>query len=90
MNRSELIAKAMNEVHGKFIPKFYWGNHEPMRYWYDDETDSIIVDCGYSSKITLSNSEINRRNLVRFIKDVQIEVIEFFKAKGKDLYTPQD
>lgn len=50
MNRAEKIQELMDKIHGRFVPTFFWENHEPMKYWYDADKDAICVDSGDEKK----------------------------------------
>lgn len=65
----------MNEIHGRFVPTFYWENHEPMEYWYDSVSNSICVDCNYEKKLTIETSNLNIESLNKLLDELEDELI---------------
>ena len=45
------ITEIMKSYHGRFVPMFHWSNHTPMKIWYNEQTNTICVDCGVSKML---------------------------------------
>lgn len=72
--RSDLINKEFNRIHGCKIPMFRWINYSPMRYWYNEETNSLDCDCGLSVDFKVSNEDINYESVYNAITELEDKV----------------
>ncbi len=83
--REETIDYLLKEIHGRFVPTFYWENHDPMEYWYDPIKDAICVDSGDEKKIDLQDSELTYDSLFNLLDELENDLI-----KKYNLFTPDD
>ena len=73
-NRGDLINKEFSRIHGCKIPMFRWENYSPMRYWYNEETNSFDCDCGLSVAFIISNDDINYESVSNAINELEDKV----------------
>lgn len=74
-NRKEKIEKLMNEIHGRFVPTFYWENHPPMEYWYNSVNDSIYVETGDEIKVRFESNELTKKYIENLIDELEDKLI---------------
>lgn len=46
MNSIDKMKALMKEYFGITVPMLYYQNHEPFRYWYDADKNTLCSDCG--------------------------------------------
>ena len=83
MERSDIIKKYWDNIHGRFIPMFKWRYFANMRYFYNENDNSITCECGTSVKIDLKDNEINRKSLKDLIRKLEVKVYRYFKDNYK-------
>lgn len=81
--RSQLIKKEFDRIHGSKIPMFRWINYSPMRYWYNEETNSFDCDCGLSVVFTVPNENINYSSVSSAIDELENKIREEYLIKHK-------
>lgn len=81
MNRAEKIQELMDKIHGRFVPTFFWENHEPMKYWYDADKDAICVDSGDEKKIELKDDELTWQTIEKLIDKLEDDLIEKYNLE---------
>ena len=80
--RTKKIKALWEEIHGEFIPSFYWRFHPDMQYWYNEDTDAIECDCGLRFPINLSDEELNERNLLERIRKMESMIYHDYQKMG--------
>lgn len=88
--RVEKIKKLWSNIHGDYVPTFYWKFHPNMYYWYNEITDSIECDCGLSMPITLKDEELNECNLHELIRKIESNIYRDYLNMGWDIGYPED
>ena len=83
--RTKKIKALWEEIHGEFIPSFYWQFHPDMQYWYNEDTDRIECVTGLSIPVILKDDELNERNLRDLIWDMENKIYADYKNMGWDL-----
>ena len=84
-DRKERIKELWKKIHGDFVPIFYWRFHPNMFYWYNEDTDRIECDCGLRYPVNLNDEELNRRNLINIIDDMESQIYKDYKKMGWDI-----
>lgn len=87
MNR---ITDIMKSYHGRFVPMFHWSNHTPMKIWYDEQKNSICVDCGVSKEIPNDIENFDENSYDAFLNELEDDIIAYFKEMGVDLFCVND
>lgn len=80
----------MKSYHGRFAPMFHWANYPPMKIWYDEQTNSICVDCGISKRIPNDTESFNESLYDTLLNELEDEIIIYFKGKGIELLGVED
>lgn len=83
--RVEKVKEIWKNIHRDFVPCFYWQFHPNMYYWYNEITDSIECDCGFSIPVTLKDEELNERNLRELISEMEYKIYSDYKNMGWDI-----
>lgn len=76
--REEIIRRLWDEIHGKFVPIFYWDNYQHMRYEYEPETDSFYCECGLHMPICIPTEELSASTLRNRIQDFEDEIFDYY------------
>ena len=53
----------MKEYFGITVPMLYYQNHEPFRYWYDADKNTLCSDCGVEITVNLSEDEFTKKRV---------------------------
>ena len=85
-DRKEKIKELWKKIHRDNFPSFFhWQYHPEMRYWYNEDTDAIECDCGLVKPVTLTDDELNDRNLRELIDEIEYQIYIDYKKIGWDL-----
>lgn len=79
--RIEKINKFWEDIHDICFPYFYWKNHSPMQYEYNNVTDTIDCECGISIPINVSTEDLTEDILVRLIDELEYKIYKEYKEK---------
>ena len=80
----------MKEYFGITVPMLYYQNHEPFRYWYDADKNTLCSDCGVEITVNLSEDEFRKKELRKLIRQLDVAIISFYKEKGIQLLHEDD
>lgn len=84
------IIDVMKSYHGRFVPMFHWANHAPMKIWYDEQKNSICVDCGITKAIPNDAENFDENMYDSFLNELEDEIIIYFKEKWIELLGVED
>lgn len=79
--RSEKIKRVFKDIHGIKVPMFRWVNYSPMRYWYNEKTDSIECECGISIPFDVPNEDIDYNTVLDSLYQLEDKVRFEYKTK---------
>ena len=80
----------MKEYFGITVPMLYYQNHEPFRYWYDADKNTLCSDCGVEITVNISEDEFTKKELRKLIRQLDVAIISFYKEKGIQLLHEDD
>ena len=80
----------MKEYFGITVPMLYYQNHEPFRYWYDADKNTLCSDCGVEITVNISEDEFTKKELRKLIRKLDTAIISFYKEKGIHLLHEDD
>ena len=69
---------------------FHWANHAPMKIWYDEQKNSICVDCGISKKMPNDAEVFDESMYYTLLNELEDEIIVYFKRNGIELFGVED
>ena len=52
----------MKEYFGITVPMLYYQNHEPFRYWYDADKNTLCSDCGVEITVNISEDKFTKKS----------------------------
>ena len=84
-DRNKRIKEIFYSIHGYAEPSFYWQFHLDMRYWYNEDTDTLDCDCGLVMPITLNDDELNERNIRELIRNMESKIYRDYRDMGWDI-----
>lgn len=84
------VADIMKSYHGRFVPMFHWSNHPPMKFWYDEQKNSICVDCGISKTIPNDAEDFDEEKYDELLNELEEDIIAYFKCRGVELFSVED
>ena len=90
MNSMDKMKALMKEYFGITVPMLYYQNHEPFRYWYDADKNTLCSDCGVEITVNLSEDEFIKKELRKLIRQLDAAIISFYKEKGIHLLHEDD
>lgn len=76
--RVEIIKRLWNEIHGRYVPIFYWDNYQDMHYYYEPETDSFYCECGLHMPIDIPTEKLSKQTLCDRIDDFENEIYDYY------------
>ena len=89
-DRTNRINRLIHEINGNLVPMFRWVNYHPMKYWYDEESDNILCDCGVSVRVDLIFEEITFGTILDKLHELEEKVIAFFEENHHIVLTYGD
>lgn len=84
------ITEIMKSYHGRFVPMFHWSNHTPMKIWYNEQTNTICVDCGVSKMLSDDIESFDENMYCNILYELETEIINSFRKNGIELYGVDD
>jgi len=90
MNSIDKMKALIKEYFGITVPMLYYQNHEPFRYWYDADKNTLCSDCGAEITVNLSEDEFTKKVLRKLIRQLDAAIISFYKEKGIHLLHEDD
>lgn len=90
MNNIEQMKELMNKYFGITVPMLYYKNHEPIRYWYDSDKNTLHADCGVEVPINLSEDDYTKAELRKLINQLDRAVIEYYDKNNLHLLHKDD
>ena len=84
--RIEKIKELWEKIHyGNLVPAFYWHFNPDMFYWFNETKDCIECDCGLSMPVSLTDEELNERNIRELISEMEYKIYDDYKKMGWDI-----
>lgn len=81
-SKSKLIVETFKQIYGIKAPQMFWANHDDMLIWYDEVTNKICTECGYSKDMNIPYSEINRYTLSLFLDELEEDIIKYYQINN--------
>lgn len=66
------------EIFKNYIPMFRWDNYKHMRYWYNEETDSLDCECGLSMDIDIPTDKLSKATVRNLIIDFEDKIFDYY------------
>lgn len=77
--RTEIINKIWNDLHGDRDPLFYWSDDTETAYYYDENDDTIKSDNGFSVSVDKPTDEINKRYIYDIILKLEGKIVQYYR-----------
>lgn len=90
IERNKRIKEIFDSIHRELVPCFHWQFYPDMRYWYNEDIDTLDCDCGLVMPITLNDDELNERNIRELIRNMESKIYQDYRDMGWDIGYPED
>lgn len=77
--RTKIINKFWRSLHGDRDPLYYWSDDTETAYYYDELTDSIKSDNGFSVRVGRPTDELTEDYIYNLIFELEGKIVQYYR-----------
>lgn len=81
--RTKIIDRLWKEIHGIYVPLFYWRDGSMTSYFYDPVANAIICDLGFGVELDVEDDKLTKQYIRNKIRDLENDIYNYwYKTYG--------